>query len=301
MKRMLWMGAASLLCLAMTTTPSTARAMMIAPSPISQRVATADCIVVGKVTGFGDKTVSVTTFPGSKQKQEYQIAIIKVETNLHGAKGVKEIRVGFIPPPPPGPGPGATGRPIIRRPFRGVNFTLNQEACLFLTKHHEGDFYTAPMYFSVINKTGNANFDKEMDEVKRCAKLMADPKAGLEAKEKEDRLLTAGMLIAHYRQARPSNGAPKTAPINADLSKKILLTLADADWNAKPPRPGPFQMTPQTMFYQLGLTAKDGWTQPKDFKQFPEAAKKWLKDNSDKYVIQRFVHEKKDKEDKSEK
>jgi hypothetical protein len=60
-------------------------------------------------------------------------------------------------------------------------------------------------------------------------------------------------------------------------------------------------MTPQTIFFQLGLTPKDGWTPPKDFKQLPDEAKKWLKDNADKYVIQRFVYEKKDKEDKSEK
>lgn len=294
MKRMMWMALASLLSMAMTSSLSNARALMIAPSPISQRVATADCIVVGKVTGFGDKTVSVAAFPGSKDKQQYQIALIKVETNLHGAKGVKEIRVGFIPPM-------ATPGRIRPGGFRGVTFNLNQEACLFLTKHHEGDFYTAPMYFSVINKPGNANFDKEMDEVKHCAKLLADPKAGLESKDKEERFLTAGMLLYHYRQRRPSNGEPKTAPIDAKLSKKILQTIADADWNAKPGRPGPFQMTSQTLFYQLNLTAKDGWTPPKDFKQFPEEAKKWLKDNADKYVIQRFVYEKKDKEEKSEK
>jgi hypothetical protein len=299
MKRMLWMGAASLLCMAAMSSLSTARAIMIAPAPIPQRVATADCIIVGKVTGFADKTVSVPAVPGAKDKQQYQIALIKVETNLHGAKGVKEIRVGFIPPMQPPA--GSAGRPVIRRPNRGVTFTLNQEACLFLTKHQEGDFYTAPMYFSVINKQGNANFDKEVDEVKRYAKLLADPEAGLEAKDKEDRFLTAGMLIYHYRQRRPGNGEPKTAPIDAALSKKILRTLADADWNAKPGRPGPLQMTPQTLFYQLNLTAKDGWTPPKDFKQFPDEAKKWLKDNADKYVIQRFVHEKKDKEDKSEK
>jgi hypothetical protein len=296
MKRVMWTWAASLVCVTLTSSLTPAKALMIAPSPISQRVATADCIVVGKVTGFGDKTVSVSAFPGAKEKQEYQIALIKVETNIHGAKGVKEIRVGFMPPMAT---PGAYIRPGIRR--GGVNFTLNQEGCLFLTKHHEGDFYTAPMYFSVINKQGNPNFDKEMDEVKRCAKLLAEPKAGLEAKDKEDRILTAGMLISHYRQGRPNKGEPKTEPIDADLSKKILLTLADADWNAKPGRPGRFQMTPQTIFFQLGLTPKDGWTPPKDFKQLPDEAKKWLKDNADKYVIQRFVYEKKDKEDKSEK
>jgi len=291
----MWMGLASLLCLAATTSLTTAKAMMIAPAPLSQRVATADYVIVGKVTGFGDKTVSVAPFPGAKNKQEYQIALIKVETNILGAKGMKEIRVGFIPPM----ATPAGGPRIIRRPFRSVTFTLNQEALVFLTKYPEGDFFVAPAYYSVINK--GANFDKEVDEVKHCAKLLAEPKAGLESKDKADRLLTAGLLIAHYRQRRPVAGEAKTTPIDAELSKQILLTLADADWAARPGRPGAFQMTPQSLFYQLGVTPKDGWTQPKDFKQFPEAAKTWLKDNADKYRIQRFVYEKKDKEEKSDK
>jgi hypothetical protein len=285
------MALASLLGLGLAASLSPARALMIAPQPISQRVATADYIVVGKVIGFGDKTVSLPAFPGAKDKQEYLIALVKVETNIRGAKGMKEIRVGFIPPMA-APGGGVR----IRRPMRNVTFTLNQEGCLFLTKHHEGDFYTAPMYFSVINKQSNANFDKEMDEVKRCAKLLADPKAGLEAKEKADRLLTAGMLVAHYRQRRPAVGEPKPQPIDAAQSKKILNTLADADWDARPARPGPLQMTPQTIFSQLNLTAADGWTPPKDFNQFPEKAKEWCKDNADKYVIQRFVYKEPEKE-----
>jgi hypothetical protein len=279
MKRVIKMGLAGLLCAA-TTSLSTAKAIMIAPAPLSQRVATADCVVVGKVTGFGDKTVTAN-------KVEYQIAIIKVESNILGAKDMKEIRVGFIPPMASAP-----GQPIRRRPFRGVSFTLNQEACLFLNKHPQGDFYVAPAYFSVINK--GANFDKEMAEVKRCAKLLAEPKAGLEAKDKTDRILTAGMLVAQYRRYPFGGGELKTEPIDAALSKKILLTLADADWKGRPVRPVPFQMTPQSIFAQLNLTAKDGWTPPKDLKQFPEAAKTWLKDNAGKYRIQRFVHEKKE-------
>jgi hypothetical protein len=296
MKRSLVLGLASVLCVGVAASLSPARALVIAPQPIAQRVATADCVVFGKVIGFGDKTVSVPAFPGVKDKQEYQIALVKIETNVLGAKGMKEIRVGFIPPPPPPPVDGNGGNPrIFRKPFRGVTFTLNQEACLFLTKHHEGDFYTAPMYFSVINKQGNANFDKEMDEVKHGAKLLADPKAGLAAEDKADRLLTAGMLVARYRQRRPSDGEPKTQPIDAELSKKILRTLADTDWAARPARPGPFQMTPQNIFFQLNLTAADGWTAPKDFKQLPEKAKQWCADNADKYRIQRFVWEKADK------
>jgi hypothetical protein len=48
-------------------------------------------------------------------------------------------------------------------------------------------------------------------------------------------------------------------------------------------------MGPQAMFFRLGLTAKDFWTPPANFKDTPEAAKKWLKDNAGAYRIQRYV------------
>jgi hypothetical protein len=299
MNRRVWLGAASLMCLGVLTSVSSGRAMMVmAPQPIAQRVASADCIVVGKVTGFTDKTVSARAFPGAKDKTAYQVAIVQVEKGLYGAKGKKEIKVGFIPPP----APGAGGGPIRIRPggMRAVTLTLNQEACLFLTKHHEGDFYVMPAYFSIIDKKA-ANFANDVKETERCLKLLADPKAGLEAKEKADRILTAGMLMSRFRQYRPSAVKPEMKPIDPELSKKILLVLADADWT--PPRPGPGRpiigprMTPQTIFYQLQLKAEDGWTQPKDLKQVPEKAKEWCKENAGKYVIKRFVYESKDKKD----
>jgi hypothetical protein len=297
-------GLASLTCLALAASAVPAKAMMIAPAPISQRVATADAVVVGKVTGFGDKTVSAPQFPGAQNKVEFQIAIVKVETGLVGAKGKKEIRVGFIPPmaAPPGGGPVRPGGPIIRPGIRRpqVNLTLNQEACLFLTKHHSEDFYVLPAYFDIISKQGNPNFNKEVTEATRAAKLLADPRAGLEAENKDDRLLTAGMLIGKYRTPKPSaGGPPKTEPIDAEQSKKILHVLADADWAARPaPGAGAFQMTPQNLFMRLNLTPKDGWTQPKDFREFPAAAKKWLEKNADTYRIQRFVSAKDEKSDK---
>jgi hypothetical protein len=295
MKRTLWMGMASLLCAGVMVSLGSARAMMIAPQPIAQRVANAEVIMVGKVTGFGDRTVSASPAPGAKNKVEYQIALVKVESTIAGAKGTKEIKVGFIPPMAGGAAPGGPIRPGLRRPM-GVNFTLDQEGLMFLTKHHEGDFYVAPMYFSVINKAGNTNFAKEVEETKRCVKLLADPKAGLDSKEMADRLLTAGMLMNKFRQFKPGKAEKK--PIDPELSKKILLTLAEADWNARPARPGPFQMNPQMIFGQLQLTADDGWKPPKDFKQFPAKAKEWCKDNADKYIIKRNVYENDEKKEK---
>lgn len=65
-----WMSA---LALGILAAPSWVRAMAIAPMPLSQRVATADCIVVGKVIGFGEKTISAAPHPGASNKVDYQI------------------------------------------------------------------------------------------------------------------------------------------------------------------------------------------------------------------------------------
>jgi hypothetical protein len=284
---------AGLACLALAASPTPAKAIAIAPASIPERVALAQVVVVGKVGKVEDKNVSTTRFPGATDKVEYQIVGFKVEDGLMGAKDAKEIRVGFVPPQ------GNPGGLI--RPGRGpsVVLTTDQECCLFLTKHHAEDFYVPMMYFDVIDKKSNT-FDKDVEEAKRCCKLLADPDAGFKSKEAEDRFLTAAMLTIRYRTNR--TGSTKTEDVPAEQSKLILKTLADADWT--PPgqpggpvvRPG-FQLTPQAVFFRLGLTEKDGWKQPQDFNKLPDEAKKWLKENAETYKMQRFVAETKEKKD----
>ncbi len=302
MKRMLLAGSAGLSSLALLVVASPVGAMMIAPAPVSQRVATADVVVVGKVTAFADKTVSARPVPGATEKVEYQVAVVRIDDALVGAKDTKEIRVGFrLPPPAPAPVPGPGGGPVrigpIRK-WREPSLVLDQEAMLFLVKHPEADFYVLPAYFSAIDKKG-PNFANDLAEVRKAARLLADPKAGLESKNADERLLTAGLLISRYRTPRVA-GPAKTEPIDAVQSKLILQTLADADWKAAPrPGIGLNTMTPQVLFFRLGLQPKDGWTQPRDGKAIPEAAQKWLKDNADTYRIERFVAaEKTEKNDK---
>ena len=272
---------------------TSAPAMMVAPASLPQRVATADVVVIGKVIGFEDKTVEAARFPGDMEKARYMVAVVKVDEPLLGGKNIKEVRVGFIPPvvtPPAQPGTGPILRPGIRRPPQ-VTLFKDQEVCLFLTKHPEGGFYYAPAYYDVIQKKDNANFDKDAAEVRHCAGLLADPRPGLEAKDPQDRFLTAGMLVLRYRTVRPftAPGVEKQEPIDAAQSKAILKTLAAADWT--PPNQPIFRFTPQAVFASLGLTEKDGWKPPQDFKQFPEEAKKWLEANADTYRIQRYVSE----------
>jgi hypothetical protein len=298
MKRMLWAAFTGLSCLAAA---APARAMLIAPAPIPQRVATAEVVVVGKVTGFADKTVSAPVAPGSTEKMEYQIALIKVGDVLLGDKDAKEIKVGFPPPAAGGP----IGRPggIRRPPFALVQ---DQEACFLLSKNAGGDFYAVGPYYNVINKKAgdqaNPDFDKELAEVKRCLKLLADSKAALTGNSAEDRTLTAEMLVARYRLPRAGLTGDKTEDLGAEESKLILKALADADWDAKPApgRPG-MQMSPLNSFFQLGLTEKDGWAPPKEGADLAAAAKKWLKENADKYRLQRLVPEKADADKKDDK
>jgi hypothetical protein len=261
------------------------QAMMMAPPVISQRVAPADAIVVGKVTGFADKAVTAVRYPGGTDKVNYQIAQVKVEEALFGPKDAKTVRVGFLPPAPPAP-PGP-GRPPVRR-YPQANLTLNQEACLFLTKHPDGDFYVLTAYYDVLNKAGDPAFEKEVEEVRRCARLLAGPKAGLASANKDDRALTAVMLVTRYRAQRYYAGKPpKEEPIDAAQSKAILLALADADWTIRNPRQA--QGSPQAVFGRLGLTEKDGWVPPRNADRYAEVAKQWLKAHADTYRIRRFV------------
>jgi hypothetical protein len=288
--------------LLLTALPSPAKAVMIAPAPIYQRVAQADVVVVGKVTGIEEKTVEATQFPGNPAKVEYHVAVIKIEDHLLGAKALTHIKVGYIvpkevPAAPPGPG-GIRAVPIRRLP--SVKFEVDQEVCAFLKKHHDGDFYVAQAYFDVIDKKA-ADFDKSVEQAKRCAKLLADPVASLKSKDADDRLLTAGMLVMRYRSGyRGPN--PKTEAIDADESKLIMKALADADWTKPITRD---TVSAQQVFTQLGATEKDGWTwkptpgpvQPPN--AYRDAAFEWVKSHVDTYRIQRLVEEK--KEDKKEK
>jgi hypothetical protein len=283
MKRILFAGVLGLLSPGLLAfAQSVQSSTPIAPAPIAQRLATADVAVVGKVTSIEEKTVKAARFPGDKEKGDYQIAVVKIEDPIWGAQDLTHVRVGFLP---------QTGLPV--RPGIGRLPTLakDQEVCLFLSQHPDGTFYTLPTINGVIDKKTDANFENSVAEAKKGAKLLSDPKAGLESRDAGDRFLTAAMLILKYRTPKPGAAGPlKQEPIDAEESKKILLALADADW-APPKNPGPMQLTPPLMFSRLGLTQKDGWTQPRDFKDLPDAARKWLREHADTYRVQRYAAE----------
>jgi hypothetical protein len=293
-------GVVALACLAALVTAGTAKSMAIRIQPVSERISTADCVVLGKVTAIEKKSVGARSFPGAIDKAEYKIAVVHIEKAFVGAKGLTEIRVGFIAPAQPQiqPRGGKVGggiRPHIRpigRPFFQPSLTKGQEGLFLLNKHFEEPFYIMG-FGGAVNKQNNPNFKNDLEMVKRCVKLLEKPTAGLKAKDPSERLLTASLLISRYRTAKPTlNGKFETKPIDAEESKLILTTLAEADWTKFDMKT---QVNAQGLFFRLGVTDKDGWKPPMNFQQFPAAAKEWLKKNASTYRVQRFVEAKEGK------
>ncbi len=242
--------------------------------PLPNRLATADVVVVGKVTAIADKTETVAPLPGAKNKVEYKIAEVKITAALMAPKGMTTIRLGYVPIP--------MGVAINPPPFQPM---VGMEGVFFLTKHGVGGFYLAPGGLNFLNKK-NPNFDKDMALLQRSAKILQAPDAALKAKNAEDRFLAAAMLLAQYRTRK----SPKdtSEPIDAGQSKLILQALAAADWT---PTTDFTKLSPRMVLYRLPLTKKDGWEppSPNDAQALAAYAQKWLNDHADSYRIQKFV------------
>jgi hypothetical protein len=281
---------ASLFVLVTLLLPATASAGIMAPPPgLAHRLAAADLVIVGTVEGVEDNPVHAAPYPGAKEKAEFQIAVVKVVDPILNAKGLTHVRVGFLPT--------ASG---LRGRVPPVRLEKGKEVCLFLHAHPDANFHVVPMYYDVLDKATDGNYAKEVAEVKRLAGLLNDPKAGLKAKAAADRYATAGMLVLQYRREKPGAKPAREEAVDAELSKLILEALAEADWkNAEPVM---FGLYPATLFWMLGVTEKDGWTPPMievgspkqiDVEKLPGAAKKWCKDNADKYRVKRLVYDQK--------
>jgi hypothetical protein len=265
--------------LLLATLPAWAVIPLTAP-PLPERIALADLIVVGKITSIDAELVEalpVLPIPGVTNRVMYRIVNITVDKPLLGAKAVTRVRVGFVPP--------ADNRKPARFSLAGL--ALDQEGCFFLRKHPHEPFYVVSASYDVIDKADAKEYGRELADLTRCIRLLANVQGGLRAKQPDDRLLTAALLIYRYRTPRHVYpGKPTTESISANESKQILITLAEADWTAKD---APAWRTPLGLFLRLGLTERDGWQPPAQLSEVSPAARRWLRDNSESYRIQRYV------------
>jgi hypothetical protein len=265
-------------------TPPVGAIVPVSAPPLPQRVALADLVVVGKVQALEKELVKgspVLEVPGVQHQVPYRIANLAIRTVLVGPPDLTKVQAAFIP----------AGEDLPRgvRKLVQVQLTVNQDGCFFLRKHPREPFYVAQVAYDVLDRGKMKEFDKELALVKRCAGLLKDPDAGLKAKDAEDRLLTAAMLIFRYRTPLwVYTGKPKTEPIDAEQSKLILKTLAEGDWTVQE---GPAPLQPLALFLRLGLTEDDDWEPPTKLKEFAGAAQKWLHDKGRTYRLQRYVPE----------
>jgi hypothetical protein len=280
--------------------PRAERAVLIRPSPVPERVATSEMIVTGKVTSLEEKTVKASSFPGADDKVEYVVAVVKVNDAILGAKGMTHIKVGFMAPQGGRPGgptrPGLRGQPKLEK---------DQEVLLFLSPHHSAEFQIIPAYFDVVDKSA-PTYEKDLEAAKKCVKLLVEPEKGLKSKDAQERLETASILVARYRNYKPSNKEPKEEAIDADMSKLIMNVLAEADWT--PPKPGPGGLNADasaiSVFGRLNISpeTEKGFKPPMDGNKYMEYVQTWVKDNKDTYRIKRLVYENAEKkESKKEK
>jgi hypothetical protein len=263
-----------LTALLMLGTVQPLRADVMPPPPLWQRVAGADCVVIGRVLGIEDQDVTALQAPAATEKVAYRVAVVAVREDLFGAKGQKRLRVAW---------------PLVqgRRRYGPVSLQAGQEVALVLTKHFQQPFYVVPSAFDVVVRQNGPAFDRQAAEARAAAGALKDPGKALTAGTPQERLLAASVLVLHYRTPRGSGLA--TEPIDARESKLILAALAEADWT----RPANIlQPSAVGLFARLGLTAQDGWTPPQVIRapqDYAEAARAWIRRHGDTYRVRRFV------------
>lgn len=263
-----------------------------APAP-GQAALNAQVVVAGKVAKVEKDLVEAPSpYPGAKDKQNYKVAVVKIETGLIGSDKLKEIKVGVFQPPAPKPGAPRLGR----GPQVAFDIKEGQQLLLMLNKHPHADFYIFGGFENPADLTSDAG-KKALDEVKKVSAILADPKKALKSDKAEARGEAAAIMVMKYRSGVQFGEAEQVA-IPAEESKLILQGLIDGEWNANrfggPPNPF-------TASHQLGLTMKDGWIEPVIAPSPPgapqpnyaairkDAFTKWLAGPGKDYQIKKFV------------
>jgi tetratricopeptide (TPR) repeat protein len=166
--------------------------------------------------------------------------------------------------------------------------TEGQTGCFFLRQHPEEPFWVVSAGSDYFDSR-REEYGKVLEHVGRCGELLANPEAGLRSPDGADRLLTAALLIFRFRTARYAySGPPRTEPVDAALSRRILAVLAEGSFLEKAAREPTGRLK---LFQRLDLTAADGWTSPRRLPEIAAAAEKWLAGHAATYRIRRYIPE----------
>jgi hypothetical protein len=261
----------SLVCLALLAVAAPLQACDSCFRTPLVRFAAAEWVLVGKVTALEDQAVQALPSAGAARKQTYRVAVVEVTQALKGAEGLTSLRIGLEP---------------------CQKITVGQTACFFLFPHFEEAFWVMPHRFGApVVREDIATFDHEVKHYQRWARLEQAPAAGLTSPDMDDRLLTAALLVSQARLYLPGIHARdrKTDPIDADLSRLVLQTLAEVNWNkleALTDLSGTWFMN------RLGPTVADGWNPGNlddEDPKYQALARKWLIEHAATFRIRAFL------------
>jgi len=252
---------ASILCWASSSTAYIA----LPKESVAQKVAFADCAVLGKITAIQDKPAQGN---GEMRGREFTIVDVEIKESLYGAKDKKQIRLGF---------------PIFAKPGAKPGLAVGQIGYFCGLRDGQNDFYIVPAGCSWAEK--DPDVEKDLKAARRLCRLLENSEEGLKSTDVDDRLLTAYMLVLRNCYAPWRRGmVGKAEPIDAEQSKRILLALAEGDWKKN-------RREARDAVAALQLSVKFGAPPLKDFppeggeKQWVAAAKQWLKQNAETYRI----------------
>lgn len=253
-------------------------------------------VVVGKVVDVEKDSVYVSRYRGAPkdQKVEYKIATVRIVEPLIGGRGLTQFRVGF-------PADGSTAA-LPALPGRGpATLTPDQEACFFLNPHFEADFYVIAGGGPLTKN--DKNYAKELEDVKKVAKVLDDPVAALKAKDLEDRFRAASVLLERYRTNR--SGKPSARePIPEEENKLILALMVELPWQAKDTKPRPasdpvppsrsalwYSIQQDLLGFKQPVVApqKKGDPPPDRTKAWDDATSAYLKDNIEKIKLKGYT------------
>ena len=222
--------------------PAEARALVAQAQPVALRAVHADVILIGKIVEIEKDTVEGPAYAGAPkdQKAMYKIAVLKIEDSLAGAKGLTQLRVGFLADAPaagtPGPAAGGGLRPIRPvRPGAGpIALKADMEGCFLLDPLPGADFYVVAGNSPPLVKK-DETYEKDLKVIKGVLKTLEDPVAALKAKDADARFRAAYTLIWRNQSPKGNSARLTQEPLPAEENKLMLAVLAELPWQPKDP------------------------------------------------------------------
>lgn len=245
--------------------------------PISERVALADLVVVGKVTEIEDLIFEAEPSRGAVIFRNKR-AVVKVTERVLGNSESTQIRVELFSNENQPQDALRMKLPVLRK---------NDDVLIFLRRCRGTDSYQfadGGPFGAIQGSLVDESFKQTVAQANSAARLLLDPMKSLQSKEEDERILTAQMLCIRYCASQLRGiGEMKQESIAADESRLILenlLLLADKNKHE-------FLIA----ISRLGPTIEDGMEEPIWGVGGDGRTLAWVREHTATFRIKKWVRE----------